>query len=1257
MEENTSIEHTTSIVEPAVSLNIAYQNINGDYNKRIAGSDAYSAFIHEEAITMFTTSETMFSGKSGSLTCLPGWKREHKNARKYRDEDDDKSSKRGRGSGGIGTHIHIEHQADVAGFMDSIDNRYITAYVLLRFEVVIINVYIPPFNGDSDYYVQPEKMSAIESIFMDLDKMVLQCKALAYDFAILADGNGRLGEITGDDRWNEMGRRFWWPRIQSYGLEILNNAHHHGVMTWRSKSKRGSEGIMDYVLINKDWKNEKSGISMTVHPFKFGSDHKPIILHLNCRPLTANPSTRRRFWRPFYRVKVDLEDESKLKHLTDLLATRIIADKDLIGTITDKGEHNAIKTSDRATRAEYVNHFYDSFQHTLYTAMIDSGCMRFVPTKRGQRNKDDAADELVVKLLDLYTKLDALQRRAVANARHSDSETDDSDAETDVSTDSGDDDLLEVDFLAHPSIRAVRKKMRRIEREITKRDQQRQLQHQKQFLRRANAYGKDENSKRLFQALKGYSHDHIIFNDAGERTIDDWHAIQRIERLYHEMYGTRAPIYDKSAEDTALKIQGIIDRSFSEDDDADSADYTVTELRKALAHVKVSKAVGLDLIGYRLLRAICTNPDTELALCAIINAITTISCYPDALHLSKLCLIKKMDVVSTFGKLRGINVVNNLKNIIDIMRQQRTAHHVEPHLHPNQAAYRKKVGCEVVLMASHIAVNQAVARHGRVYFDIKDMYKCFDTCNRDMMLIKCSDAGIGGKHIRTLHDELSHSRVHVCFNGKYGRSQPVRNGLPQGFTEAGDIYNLYTADAIKRCNNVEPLIVHGVNLSKMQYSDDGLSLSITFDSAQRIINIEFIENRKINLGVNAKKSTMGKYARSARIRALMRDDAKFYIDGVEIPQLKDQVIQFLGFKHNLDALDFTKYHFDDKVATFNGLRHVLVSQQVLGAGLALVSQKEYWNSKVRTAAIYGLKILRFTKAMYNKIDAMQNQYLRAMLSLYRTSNAATMRIVLGIPPLSDFLAKLKLLFYFDAFVDPANPYRLVVKRNYDEYHRLYIANDHKTSGIKGQYRFPTRDYIDTLEFLGMDDKYIDPSNIPADKAAWRHIITTCTRRKYRADAKEALKKGAGLLLALTQRGENRALLAPGAKPYTGLISNLALLLDKDQPTTDDLRPISKLLFGNSKLRWDDDDSRAAAGVTDADIKDTLKRRKRFSALPRCRHCSTISCDLSTHLIYDCTTFDAVRPPCASHGLATLETEEMRTDWLALVRHIQTRTEK
>ena len=73
--------------------------------------------------------------------------------------------------------------------------------------------------------------------------------------------------------------------------------------------------------------------------------------------------------------------------------------------------------------------------------------------------------------------------------------------------------------------------------------------------------------------------------------------------------------------------------------------------------------------------------------------------------------------------------------------------------------------------------------------------------------------------------------------------------------------------------------------------------------------------------------------------------------------------------------------------------------------------------------------------------------------------------------------------------------------------RRYCANGNNTVGIKGQWRFPTRDYVEALRFLGLDERFISPHQLPTQRSAFKHLLNRRMDAFYRKDVVEAQRKG------------------------------------------------------------------------------------------------------------------------------------------------------
>ena len=93
------------------------------------------------------------------------------------------------------------------------------------------------------------------------------------------------------------------------------------------------------------------------------------------------------------------------------------------------------------------------------------------------------------------------------------------------------------------------------------------------------------------------------------------------------------------------------------------------------------------------------------------------------------------------------------------------------------------------------------------------------------------------------------------------------------------------------------------------------------------------------------------------------------------------------------------------------------------------------------------------------------------------------------------------------------------------------------------------------------------------------------------------------------------------------------------------------------MRWSDHDCREAAGITDADIPNTLRARNKAAASHHCRLCGATRTNHNHHLIYECSHFAAVRPASVAAGLKIDMPPTDMAEWVTTVAQIQVRTEK
>jgi hypothetical protein len=198
------------------------------------------------------------------------------------------------------------------------------------------------------------------------------------------------------------------------------------------------------------------------------------------------------------------------------------------------------------------------------------------------------------------------------------------------------------------------------------------------------------------------------------------------------------------------------------------------------------------------------------------------------------------------------------------------------------------------------------------------------------------------------------------------------------------------------------------------------------------------------------------------------------------------------------------------------------------------------------------------------MDSLQHKYLTTIIGGRLKINSAAVRIILGVPKLSDFLVKLKLSMYYDIFKGPENEFTKQIKANYDVLYRMYIQNDSKVRGLKDQWAYTTADYIKTIDRWNVGEHFKDVTNLPATRNEWMSIVNDLYDEKYRAELETFLDGNGRILSLMFGRGDMHR--RHSCKTYGSFLPELKQLYDDNISTTNTSKSI-RVLFNWTKLNY------------------------------------------------------------------------------------------
>ena len=1075
-------------------------------------------------------------------------------------------------SGGLIALLHKLYEMYINDFCANINNNYIIKYYIKTLRIVLIFVYIPPYANNNDYNKNPYKMNTIDNIYRDLSTIINLCKSLNIRFIIFGDFNARIGDEINDHNVNPMGIDKFKPFCNMFNLKILNKQKHSGIPTYKSNNKKS---IIDYILIedHHDW-NQIYKITMNIYNNTFGSDHKPIDINIEViNDIKYEPKYI--LFKPFYKLQLT-DNEQLLSETFKILQNKLQKDNYFKNIISKNYNQNKYKLLDDEQRLRIIDTIYNYFIYNINETLIQNNCYKTKIINNEKYNMNQT-DNILNNLLTDYEKT------------------------LNINVNNKSEESLKIN------------KISVLESKIEIRSDYLFKLQQKQFIEKINNYEKNELEKQLFIHLSNFynnNSDDAIITYKNNKLISDIDIITNAQNYYSELYGTIPQLPDYQNIDQI--INDIINESYSDDDNYECRQFTIDELKYALKNHSNKKSIGLDGIGYFLLKQLCKNDYLCSILLTIINIIYNISKYPSSLNISKLYLLKKKDIISLFKHFRGINITNNLKNIINFMRLQRNKNKYMNAINPNHAAYVENVGCELLLYTIHINIYKITYENNKVLIGISDFDMAFDRVNRNGIIIKLNDIEIKGKNIRLINDELKNTKIEIVYKNKHSERVEIKNGLPQGHTSGGPIYNIYTNSILNKTLIVKT-ICYNKNNSSYYYADDGIKLALNTNDLQCSYDFEYDESKKWNLLTNSNKSNIAKYSRNKSIKNQFINDPKIKINNNNIPE--NNTFTLFGYKHNFDMLNFTKSHILNKINTFKKLKNMLYFKRIFGSKISLKTQRKMYLKKIRTAILYGLSITNLTISEYKKLDTIQHQIITSILGVSPKTNAGTCRIILGIPPFNKHLLKIKLINYYKIFKKLYNNYSYIIKRNYHEIYYKYKLNNDSLLGIKNQWMYPTFDYIKSINLMNIDTKYTNINNLPNKRSEWIKILNRKMRDNYEKEYNKFIKSNGKLL---TMIFNEKSFTKNNSKIiYPGLIKYLSILYQNDNVCTNDISGSLKILINSTKLNWIFKNNIININMNpNGNVISSINNDNNIR-LKLCPFCKRLANDFRLHLVLDC----------------------------------------
>ena len=220
--------------------------------------------------------------------------------------------------------------------------------------------------------------------------------------------------------------------------------------------------------------------------------------------------------------------------------------------------------------------------------------------------------------------------------------------------------------------------------------------------------------------------------------------------------------------------------------------FTVSEVYEALASLNPNKAMGIDSIGPRILRACAAALATPL--CYLFNFSISYASLPTDRTTHVITPVFKSGVKSSVTNYRPISLLCTTSKVLERLVFNKLIVILGPRVSDCQFGFMpKRSTLKQLLLFVHEILSSlsAKSQHDVIYLDIR---KAFDTISHSKLLLKLRRLGVNGSTWSWLKHYLLGRNQCVSIRGHQSSYLPVISGVPQGRILGPLLFVIYMDD-------------------------------------------------------------------------------------------------------------------------------------------------------------------------------------------------------------------------------------------------------------------------------------------------------------------------------------------------------------------------------------------------------------------------------------------------------------------------------